>query len=132
MKRLFSAVRRPALAGLLGLTAVLASATPASATGRYLSIHGSAVCDREAGEFAVTWTIENANDVAGTIGNVRVYPPSRPLVGMPHRIQPHETIQGTQRLLRTEYTGHLQLDVNWDDGVVVHDYHWPIYIKVGC
>lgn len=126
-------MKRLALAATLGLLAAVASAAPASAsTGHHLVIRGSAVCDHDTAEYAVTWTVTNPHDTAGAIGNVRMYPPGRALVALPNRLQPHQSIVGTQRLLGSEHTARLQLDVNWDDGTVTYDHQWPVYIKFGC
>jgi hypothetical protein len=126
-------MKRLAFAATLGLVAALGSTGPAAAsTDRTVVIRGTAVCDRETGDFVVTWTVTNSADTAGTVGNVRVYPPGRPLVALPDRVPPGETVAGTQRLRGNEHTGHVQLDVNWDDGPVGYGYHWPVYIKMGC
>ena len=103
-----------------------------ASTDRYVDIRGLAECDAVADQWVVTWELTNHVDVAGTIGNVRAYPASRPLVGLPSRIQPGETIRGEQRLLADEYTGEIRFDVNWDDGPVTYDHHWPVYIYVRC
>jgi hypothetical protein len=129
---MFSAVHRTILAGAAGLAAVIATATPALASDKFLTIRGTAVCDSAAGEFAVTWTVTNPNEIAGTVGDVRAYPAARSIVGVPERLEAHKTAVATQRLRYTEYTGQIQLDVTWDDGEVVHDYNWPIFIKMGC
>jgi hypothetical protein len=121
---------------ILSLTAVLASvgiAAPASASAEhFIAMRGTAKCDADAQQWVITWTLTNESDVAGTIGNVRVYPPDRALVGMPSRVQPGETVTGVQRTLASEYTAQLILDVNWDDGPVTYNHHWPTYIKMFC
>jgi hypothetical protein len=100
----------------------LGLATPAAAAlDHSLSIRGTAVCDAEAREWVITWALTNLSEASGTIGNVRAYPAGRPLVGLPNRVQPGETITGTQRTLASEYTAYLVLDVNWDDGPVTYD-----------
>ncbi|AEE45953.1 hypothetical protein [Cellulomonas fimi] len=125
-------LRRCAVA-LTGLAAGLALlAPPATGADRFLDIHGTATCDSEHGQWVVTWALTNHAEVAGTFGNVRAYPASRPLVGLPDRIQPGQTVTAEQRLLATEHSGEILLDVNWDDGVVTYDHHWPVYIKTHC
>jgi len=130
----FSTVVRRAAACLVALAAAVALvAPPASATSSHvLWIRGLAECDAVAGEWVVTWEVTSTAEVPGTIGNVRAYPAGRPLVGMPNRIQPGETVRGEQRLLASEYTGQIVFDVNWDDGSVTYDHHWPVYIYVRC
>ena len=121
-----------AIAGAL----VLGLATPAAASGAAADpgvvIRGVAACDHDTREWVITWTVRNPYDAAGTIGNVRVAPPGRPLVALPQRVGAGETVTGTQRLLATEYSAHVQLDVNWDDGPVTYGHHWPVYIKAYC
>ncbi|GIG21091.1 hypothetical protein Cch01nite_18150 [Cellulomonas chitinilytica] len=133
MRHLSTAVRRAA-GCLAALAAVVAlAAPPASASSdRDIAIRGLAQCDAVAGQWVVTWEVTNHADVTGTIGNVRAYPASRPLVGLPSRIQPGETVRGEQRLLASEYSGEILFDVNWDDGPVTYDHHWPIYIYLYC
>jgi hypothetical protein len=136
MNRLSSAARR--LRGLVALsaTAITASvglAAPAVADSDHsVSIRGWASCDAVAHEWVISWTLTNHSDVYGTIGNVRAYPPSRALVGMPNRVAPGETITGVQRTLASEYTASLELDVNWDDGPVTYNHRWPTYIHAFC
>jgi hypothetical protein len=103
-----------------------------ASSGLSIDVRGTCVCDAAAGEFVVTWEVTNHEDVAGTIGNVRVAPASRALVGLPNRVEPGQTIQGQQRILGTEHTGSVTFDVNWDDGTVTYGHSWPIYIKMGC
>jgi hypothetical protein len=104
MNRLSSAVRR--LRGLIVLSAAAITvsvgvAAPAAADPDHsVSIRGWASCDAVAHEWVITWTLTNQSEVAGTIGNVRAYPPGRALVGMPNRAAPGETITGVQRTLR--------------------------------
>ncbi len=128
-----SVLMRPfaTLALVVGL--VLGLAAPAAAAdSSTITIRGYAECDHETRSWLITWTVSNSADVAGTTGNVRMDPPGRALVGLPRRIAGGETVTATQRLLTTEYTAHLQLDVNWDDGTVTYDHHWPVYIKSSC
>ncbi len=136
MKRLSSLVRRVRGATVLGSAIVIAAvgtASPAvAASDHFLSIRGTAVCDAEARQWVITWTLTNHSGVTGTVGNVRAYPPSRPLVGLPNRIPPGETVSGVQRTLASEYTASLALDVNWDDGPVTYDHNWPTYIRTFC
>ena len=136
MKRLSSLVRRVRGATVLSSAIVLAlvgTASPAVAASDHpLSIRGTAVCDAEARQWVITWTLTNSSDVAGTIGNLRVYPPSRPLVGLPNRIPPGASISGVQRTLASEYSASLVFDVNWDDGPVTYDHSWPTYIHAFC
>lgn len=109
------------------------AASPAAADGsRFVAVRGLAVCDPVADRWVVTWELTSHADVAGTIGNVRVEPAGRPLVGLPNRLPPGGTITGEQRLLADEYTGSIAFDVNWDDGPVTYDHHWPIYIRTHC
>jgi hypothetical protein len=133
MRGLSSAIRHAAacLAATIALIG-LATSPVAAATEHVVDIRGTAVCDAVAGEWVVTWAVTNRSEVAGTLGNVRVYPAGRPLVGMPNRVQPGETINGVQRLLANEYTGSIIIDINWDDGVVTYDHWWPIYIRTTC
>lgn len=133
MHHLSTTVRRAA-GCLLALAAVVVlAAPPASATNDHsLDIRGLAQCDAVAGQWVVTWELTSRADVPGTIGDVRAYPASRPLVGLPSRIQPGETIRGEQRLLGSEYSGEIVFDVNWDDGQVTYDHHRPIYIYARC
>ncbi|MGY4642359.1 hypothetical protein [Cellulomonas sp. URHB0016] len=126
-------VRRAAVAVVALVAALALVAPPASATSsHFIWIRGLAQCDPVADQWLVTWELTSSADVPGTIGNVRAYPAGRPLVGMPNRIQPGETIRGEQRLLSSEYTGEIIFDVNWDDGLVTYDHHWPVYIFVRC
>jgi hypothetical protein len=117
-----------ALVALLGLTQSPASAS----SSHHIDIRGLAVCDAATQQWVVTWELTSYADTPGTIGNVRVHPAGRPLVGMPNRIQPGETIRGEQRMLSWEYTGEILFDVNWDDGLVTYNHHWPVYIKGTC
>ena len=128
-----TAVRRLA-ACLLILGAVLGTASaPAAASSSYVvDIRGLAVCDPAARQWVVTWEVTSRAETPGTIGNVRVGPPSRPLVGLPNRIFPGETIRGEQRLMAWEYSADITFDINWDDGPVTFDHHWPVYIKSWC
>jgi hypothetical protein len=136
MNGLFTAVRhlpRAAALSLATITASIGVAAPAvAATDHALSIRGTAACDSAAREWVVTWTLTNQSDVAGTFGNVRAYPADRALTGLPSRIAPGETVTGVQRLLASEYTGSIVLDVNWDDGAVTYNQNWPIYIHMYC
>jgi hypothetical protein len=127
-----TAARRAAACFVALLAAISVSAPPAAASDHRLDLRGLATCDVVADQWVVTWELTSHADVPGTIGNVRAYPASRPLVGLPGRIQPGETIRGEQRLLSSEYTGQIVLDVNWDDGLVTYDHHWPIYIYARC
>lgn len=132
MRHRKTAVRRQIVAGALGLAAALASTTPAlAADRRTVTIRGTAVCEAATGGYLVTWKVDNPNDIAGTIGNVRSKPTDRP-VEVPRRFPPATTITGTQHLLHDEFTAWLIFDVNWDDNQVDYDYHWPIYIKFRC
>jgi hypothetical protein len=137
MHRLSSAAQRSvaAIAAALAASVVaLHAGSPAAAADgdRELSIWGTAACDRAAGEWIVTWTLTNQYDVAGTLGNLRAYPPDRPIVGLPSRIAPGASIAGVQRLLAAEHTASIVVDVNWDDGPVGYNYHWPTYIYSTC
>jgi hypothetical protein len=136
MNRLSSAVLRLRAFVAAGTTAIIATLGPATsaaaASDHSLSIRGTAVCDAEAREWVITWTLTNLSEAAGTFGNVRAYPAGRPLVGLPGRVQPGETVIGTQRTLASEYTAYLVLDVNWDDGPVTYDHNWPTYIHMFC
>ena len=123
--------KRPLSTLFLAAALVLGLAAPAAADPGVI-IRGTAVCDHDGGWWVVTWTVTNPYEVAGTIGNVRAEPPGRAIVGLPQRVAAGETVTATQRLLTTEYTAHLQLDVNWDDGPVTYDHHWPVYIKAFC
>lgn len=133
MDRVSSFARR-AVAGLAATLVLLGlGIAPAHASnGLSVDVRGTCACDSTAGEWLVTWRITNHEDVAGTLGNVRAYPASRALVGLPNRIEPGQTIEGTQRLLASEYSGSIAFDVNWDDGTVTYDHTWPIYIKITC
>lgn len=133
MRGLSLAIRRVvavpvAIIAVIGLSASSASASRS----HWLDIRGIAACDAAMRRWVVTWSVPSRSDVTGTIGNERVYPPDRPLVGMPSRIQPGETITGEQRLLASRYTGSIVFDANWDDGQMVYDYWWPICIKSSC
>ncbi len=136
MNRLSAAVRR--LRGITAATTAaiigsLAMAAPAAAASDHsVSIRGTAVCDAQARQWIITWTLTNHSDVPGTLGNVRAYPPDRALVGMPNRVQPGETITGTQRTLASEYTASVALDINWDDGAVSYNHYRPTYIFMYC
>ncbi|GAA0810286.1 hypothetical protein [Spirilliplanes yamanashiensis] len=121
-----------ALAGALVLGLATPAAAAGTAAGHGVDIRGVAACDHDTREWVITWTVRNLTDVAGTIGNVRVDPPGRPLVALPQRVDAGATATGTQRLLASEYTARVQLDVNWDDGPVTYDHHWPVYIKAYC
>ncbi len=133
MRGLSLAIRRVVAIPVAMIAVIGVSASSAAASSsHWLDIRGIAACDAAMRRWIVTWSVTSHSDVTGTIGNVRVYPPGRPLVGMPSRIQPGETITGEQRLLASEYTGSIVFDVNWDDGQVVYDYWWPIYIKSSC
>lgn len=134
MNRVLPSARRAAAVGLAATLALLGPGlAPAQASsGLDADIRGTCVCDSAAGEWVVTWEVTNHRDVAGTIGNVRAYPAGRALVGLPSRIEPGQTIQGTQRLPSWQHTGSVAFDVNWDDGSVTYDHTWPIYIKTAC
>lgn len=133
MRGLSLAIRRVVAIPVAIIAMISLSASPAAASSNHgLSIRGVAACDAATRWWIVTWSVTNRSDVTGTIGNVRVYPSNRPVVGLPSRIQPGETITGEQRLLASEYTGSIVFDVNWDDGQVVYNYWWPIYIKSSC
>ena len=105
---------------------------PPAASDHWIEVRGIAVCDWDARQWVVTWELTSHAQTPGTLGNVRVSPPGRPLVGMPNRIFPGETIRGEQRLMSWEYSGDIVFDVNWDDGPVTYDHHWPVYIKSWC
>jgi hypothetical protein len=137
MNRLSSAVRRRLRGAIaLGAAAIIVSLgtpTPAvAASDHTVAIRGVAACDAAAREWVITWTLTNQSDVTGTIGNVRAYPPGRALVGMPNRMSSGETISGVQRTRAWEYTASVEFDVNWDDGVVTYNHHWPTYIHSWC
>ncbi len=122
-----------ALAAILVLSAAAPAAAEAASAQRGVDIRGTADdCDRDARGWVVTWSVTNVYDVAGTIGHVRADPPGRPVEALPQRIQPGETVTGTQRLAHGEYSARLTLDVNWDDGPVTYDHWWPIYIRAFC
>ncbi|MDC7121201.1 hypothetical protein OMK64_06600 [Cellulomonas fimi] len=109
------------------------AAAPAGADADHpVDIRGLARCDSAAGEWVVTWEVTNRAGVAGTIGNVRAYPAGRALVGMPNRVQPGESVHGEQHLLASEYSGEIVFDVNWDDGAVTYQHHWPVHIRASC
>ncbi|WP_258724803.1 hypothetical protein [Cellulomonas sp. NS3] len=128
-----SSVRRAAAALASTLVLLGLGLAPAQASsGLTADIRGTCVCDSTVGEWVVTWEVTNHRDVAGTIGNVRAYPAGRAIVGLPNRIEPGQTVQGTQRLRSWEYTGSIAFDVNWDDDTVTYDHTWPIYIKITC
>ena len=136
MSHQLTALRRLAacllcLGVLLGAASVPATASTGSA-GYWIEVRAIAVCDWDARQWVVTRELTSHAQTPGTIGNVRVAPAGRPLVGMPNRIFPGETIRGEQRLMSWEYTGHIAFDVNWDDGLVTYDHHWPVYIKSWC
>jgi hypothetical protein len=128
-----SIAARRAAACLVALVVTTALAgPPAAAAEHYVDVRGLAACDAVAGQWVVTWELTSRAEVPGTIGNVRAFPASRALVGLPVRIQPGETIHGEQRLLASEYSGEIRFDVNWDDGLVTYDHHRPIYIFIRC
>ncbi len=122
---------RLSLAATTVIAVLAGTATPAFASQDHdLKIHGTAVCDRGTGEFAVTWWVTNPNDIAGTVEDVRPEPANRP-IKLPRQLEAGKTVLGTQWLKGSEYTGRISFDVNWADEEH-HTYSWPIYIKFAC
>ena len=99
---------------------------------RYVDVSVNTICDAAAGEWVISYNVTNPNPIAGTIGNIRVMPAGRPLVGMSPRLYPLGTVTGTQRIPANEYTASITFDVNWDDGVVTYNSYRPVYIKSTC
>src|SRR5690349_5023185 len=85
------------------------------APSRYVLVSVNTICDAAAGEWLIVYNVTNPNPIGGTIGNMRVAPPGRPLVGMPSRLYPLGTVTGTQRIPANEYTASITFDVTWDD-----------------
>ena len=122
---------RLSLAATTVIAVLAGTATPAfAAQDHEVMIRGTAVCDHKTGQFAVTWTVTNPNDLDGTIEKVQSEPVNRP-IKLPTRLEAGETVLGAQTLKGSEYTGRISFDVNWADGEN-HSYNWPIYIKFAC
>jgi Fe2+ transport system protein FeoA len=99
---------------------------------RTVLVSANAVCDAAAHEWSIFYNITNANAIAGTIGNVRVYPPGSALQLQSDRLLPFGTVVGNQRIPADQYTASITFDVNWDDNVVTYNIYWPVYIKTTC
>ena len=99
---------------------------------RNILISVNTICDAAAHEWLIVYNVTNPNPIAGTIGNVRVTPPGRPLEGMSNRLYPLGTVTGTQRIPADQFTASITFDVNWDDNLVTYNIYRPVYIKTTC
>jgi hypothetical protein len=115
-----------------GLLAALASPAAAAEPTRYLYMSASAQCDAAAGRWVITWSVTNAGDVAGTVGNVRVTPAGYAVASLDPVIEAGATETGVQYIPATTHDASLTVDVNWHDGPVTYNIYRPAYIKNSC
>jgi hypothetical protein len=111
-----TSLRNTVLALVLAGGAVAAAASPASASEppRVIDVQASGTCDTTAGQWVVTWTLNNPFTQSAAIGNVQASPA---VTGLPATIAAGTTATATSRV-NNGSLGTLNFDATWADGAV--------------
>ncbi|WP_067505336.1 LPXTG cell wall anchor domain-containing protein [Actinoplanes sp. TFC3] len=67
-----------AAGALLALTGIAATAAPASAAGPEITVAGAAICQPDAGEWQVTWTVTNSGTSLAKVDKLKAEPAAVP------------------------------------------------------